>query len=312
MFSNSRVGFKLPILLFSVLLQWSLVLPPSLPAFDDDSRDDTKPLSLLKTICFNGHRIIDTERSKSSCQGDHAFISIRNTGLFKHENRLAHKPILDFKISRGGRVYYRTEIGPYLYDEKGQLNSGQGAVVIYLVATSGDVVYLNSSGEIFKNGFTLKQGAANVVLKHSEIILDGRRSRRVQNPVVSRGGKAIYQNDSGYLYVDGRRLNHKVTDVRSFRVNSTGDVYYSDGQNRLYRNSKKLYDGKFTLLNFQLSPLGQVAYLVNKSSKNLFLEGRAWAAGSRQIVKFHFNNAGDIFYRDDMDRLWKNGKAISR
>jgi hypothetical protein len=266
----------------------------------------------LNTICANGHRIIDTELSKSSCQGDHAFISTRNTGLFKNENRLAHQPILDFKISRSGRVYYRTKIGPYLYDEKGPLNSGRGAVVLYLVAASGDVVYLNSSGRIFKNGVQLQQGAANVLLEQSDIILDGRRTKRVQNPVVSQGGKAIYQNDTGYLYVEGKRLNRKVTDVRAFRVNSNGDVYYSDGLNRLYRNSQKLYDGKFTLLDFQLSPRGQVAYLVNKSSKNLFLENRAFAAGSRQIVQFHFNNAGDLFYRDDIDRLWKNGKAISR
>lgn len=296
-------------------LMMALFLPvmtaPAL-AFDDDSRDDTRSPVEIQTICASGRTVTDSADVKTSCEGDTVYVNRRNTGLFKNETRLNRQPILDFKVARDGRVYYRTKIGPYLYDEQGLLASHQGSVPLYLVSSSGDVVYLNSEGEIFKNGRELERDAGRVPLVLNKFRGDGRTVPLPLNPVVSPNGRAIYQNDTGFLYVDGERLNPKVTRVRRFLVNSTGDVYYLDDADRLYRNRKKLFDGRFRVIDVQLSPTGQVAYLTDQTANNLFFEDRVLSAGSRRVVSFSFNTAGEVLYQDSLGRLWMDGRQLTR
>jgi len=281
-------------------------------AFDDDSRDDTRSLVEIRNFCASGLRVTDSPDFKTSCAGDTVYINRQNTGLFKNEVRLNRQPILDFKVARDGRVYYRTEIGPYLHDERGRLDSARGTVPLYLVSSSGDVVYLNGEGEIFKNGHQLERGAGRVPLVSGEVEVEGLRVPRAKNPLVSSNGLAIYQNDTGFLYVDGERQNIKVTDIRLLLVNSSGDVYYVDDAHRLYRNTEKLFDGRFDLVDVQMSPRGQVAYLTSQPANNLFFEDQVLGAGAQRVVSFSFNSAGEVLYRDSLGRLWKDGRQLTR
>ena len=301
-----KKAFFLPAMLLLLL-----VASPGF-AFDDDSRDDTRSLVEIRTLCANGRQVTDSPDVKMSCAGDTVYVNRRNTGLFKNEVRLNHQPIRDFKVARDGRVYYRTEIGPYLYDENGPLGSNQGTVLLYLLSSLGDVVYLNSEGEIFKNGRELDRGAGRVPLVLSKVQIEGQTVALAKNPVVSTNGRAIYQNDTGFLYVDGDRQNIKVRHIRLLLVNSTGDVYYVDDGQRLFRNSEKLFDGRFTLLDVQLSPRGQVAYLTDQTANNLFFEDRVLGAGAHRVVSFNFNSAGEVIYQDSLGRLWEDGHQLTR
>ncbi len=279
-------------------------------AFDDDSRDDTRSPEEVRTRCENGRTVTDSQEIKTSCAGDTVYTNRHNTGLFKNEARLNRQPIRDFKVARDGRVYYLSELGPYLYDENGPLNSHRAPVVVYLVASSGDVVYLNSAGEIFKNGAALESGAGRVPLAF-ERDRSGRHGPP-RNPLVSANGRAIYRDDSGFLYVDGERLAEQVKRIRHLLVNTAGDVYFTDDAGRLYRNRERLFDGRFSLIDVQLSPTGEVAYLTDQTANNLFLGNRALGAGSRRVVSFSFTSDGDILYRDSLGRLWQDGRQITR
>lgn len=294
---------------FTVLLAILWLAHPVF-SFDDDSTDDTRSLLEIRTICENGRTIIDSGLNRSSCEGDDVYLNQLQSALFKNGKELIHKEILDFKIARNGKVYYRTEIGPYLYDEQGQMNSNGSVVTLFLVSSSGDVVYLNDHGDIFKNGVELNRGPARIPLRFAKIRFLGERIILFQNPVVSRNGKAIYINDAGQLLVDGNRIDPKTGNVVALRLNSEGDVYFIDDNNRLYRNTERLFDGRFRILEFQLSNAGQVAYLTDGISNNLFLEGQVLSAGSAKVVSFSFNSSGEIIYQDDLGRLWKNGQRI--
>ncbi|MFQ5451225.1 MAG: hypothetical protein ACE5E9_11400 [Nitrospinaceae bacterium] len=292
-----------------ILAGWLLpaFFPPALGAFDDDSTDDTRSLVEIRTICGNGRTVFDSVTNRSSCQGDDVYLNQLQTSLFKNEVELIHQNILDFKVARNGNVYYRTRIGPYLYNEKGRLDSNGGPVTLYLASSSGDVIYLNARGDIFKNGKELNRGPAPVRVKEADIFFQGRRFPLVQNPAVSRNGKAVYLNTAGHLFVEGIRINPIVSNVIAFKLNSRGDVYFLDDNHRLYRNSYQLFDGRFNILEFQLSNRGQVAYLTNSISNNLFLENQVMPAGAHRVVSFRFNSRGDIVYQDELGRIWRNG-----
>jgi hypothetical protein len=289
-----------------------LLLPTVTYAFDDDSTDDTRSLLEIRTICENGKTIINTDIHRSSCQGDDVYLNQLRTKLIKNGTVITSEKILDFKIARNGNLYYRTKFEPYLYNEEGQLNSNGGIVTLFLVSSNGDVVYLNDRGDVFKNGAQLKRGAAKVPVTFVEIGFLGERISLVENPIVSRNGKAVYINDSGHLYVDGNRINSKVGNVVALRLNSEGDVYYIDDNNRLYRNTEKLFDGRFRILEFQLSNEGQVAYLTDAISNNLYLEDKVLPAGSQEVINFNFNSSGEVIYEDKLGRLWKDGQQIGR
>lgn len=297
-----------------ILLILAILLgsPPPVLAFDDDSTDDSRSLLEVRTICDDGRNVIDTQTHKSSCQNDDVYVTRRRTALFKNGVKIARELILDFKISRGGRVYYRTEAGPFLYNENGKLNSHGGRVLFYLVASSGDVIYMNEDGDLFKNGTELDRGPARITVKETKANILGLLTPLFLNPVISRNGKAVYVNQVGRLFVDGKRINPRVSQVRTFKLNSTGDVYYIDDAGKLYRNKKRLFDGSSNILEFQLNNQGEVVYLTNLPTKNLFFEDRVMAAGAHRIVRFGFNANGDVLYTDDIDRLWIKGRLIAK
>ncbi len=293
------------------LIVLALALPAPASGFDDDSTDDTRSLLEIRTICDNGLTVLDTDLNKSSCAGDDVYLNQLESGLFKNGEEITHERILDFKVARNGAVYYLTEIGPYLYDEGGRLNSNGGTVILFLVSSSGDVVYLNDRGDVFKNGQELNRGSSRVLIESVEITFLKERSDLILNPAVSRNGKAIYINDGGQLYVEGERVNPLASNnILAFKINSTGDVYYLDDQNRLFRNKVRLYDGRFRVIEFQLSNIGEVAFLTDGISKNLYQEGRPLSAGASRVVSFRFNSRGEIVYQDALGRTWKNGSRI--
>ncbi len=302
-----KTGLRLALLL---LLAFS-ALPAF--AFDDDSTDDTRSLLEIRTICGNGRTVLDTDLNKFSCAGDEVYLNQLESGLFKNGEEITHERVLDFKVSRGGAVYYLTEIGPYLHDEGGRLNSNGGTVVLFLVSSSGDVVYLNDRGDVFKNGREINRGPARVRIESVEISFLSERIDLILNPAVARNGKAIYINEGGQLFVDGDRINPLTSNnLLAFKINSTGDVYYLDDQNRLFRNKVRLFDGRFRVIEFQLSNVGEVAYLTDGISKNLYLEDHPLSAGATRVVSFRFNSRGEIVYQDALGRTWKNGRRLDR
>ena len=292
------------------LLHVLFFLPAVAPAFDDDSTDDSRSLLEIRTICENGRSVIDTDINHASCRGDDVYLNQLRTALLKNGVEIIREDILDFKVSRNGNLYYRTKIGPYLYNEQGQMNSNGGIVVLFLVSSSGDVVYLNDRGDVFKNGTKLYGGAAKVSALFSDIEFLGKRVTLIDNPLVARNGKAIYINDDGHLYVDGDRISPNVSHIVAIKLNSDGDVYYIDDNNRIYRNKTKIFDGKFKILEFQITNKGQVAYFTNAISRNMFLDSQVLPSGSQQVVRFSFNSLGEIIYEDKLGRLWKNGQRI--
>ena len=183
----------------SYLLLLTIISP--VLAFDDDSRDDTRS-AISNTLCENNQVLNDTPTLKSSCLGDIVFLRNRNAILVKNEKTISHLPVLDFKVSRNGKVYYRTRNGPFLSDESGKLNSLGGAVIIYLVSENGDVVYLNDRGIVFKNGKPLNQNKGKVLFQIREESTTGLRFFTSPNFAITRNGQAIYVNDLGLLYVD--------------------------------------------------------------------------------------------------------------
>ncbi|NIQ00853.1 MAG: hypothetical protein GWO19_10205, partial [Nitrospinaceae bacterium] len=153
---------------------WLASVPPAAP-FDDDSTDDSRNLVQIRQVCANGRVVIDSEDHRASCRGDVAYRDPRQIGLFKNERRLTDQPVLDFKIARDGTVYYRTVTGPFLYDENGRLESHASPVRLYLVSSSGDVVYLNDRDDIFQNEKELNRGPAGIRIREIETFFQGRK-----------------------------------------------------------------------------------------------------------------------------------------
>jgi hypothetical protein len=130
-------------------------------SFDDDSRDDTRS-ALINSFCENKQVLNDTPSLKSSCQGDIVNLQIQNSTLVKNVKPISRSPVLDFKVSRNVKVYYRTRNGRFLYNESGRLKSLGGAMIIYLVSSNEDAIYLNNQGIVFKNGEPLNQNQVKV------------------------------------------------------------------------------------------------------------------------------------------------------
>ena len=149
----------------SYLLLLTIISP--VLAFNDDSRDDTRS-AISNTLCENNQVLNDTPTLKSSCMGDIVYLQNHNAILIKNDKAISHFPVLDFKVSRNGKVYYRTRNSSFLSDESGKLNSLGGAVIIYLVSENGDVVYLNEQGIVFKNGKPLNQNQGRVLYQIRE------------------------------------------------------------------------------------------------------------------------------------------------
>jgi hypothetical protein len=73
-------------------------------------------------------------------------------------------PVVDFKISPEGRVFYLTQNGRLgALPEIGWLHGGRSdRVVDFQVSESGDVAYLTQSGRLYRNRERLRMGSARV------------------------------------------------------------------------------------------------------------------------------------------------------
>ena len=277
-------------------------------AFNDDSRDDTRS-AISNTLCENNQVLNDTPTLKSSCQGDIVYLKNHNAILVKNDKAISHFPVLDFKVSRNGKVYYRTQNGPFLSDESGKLNSLGGAVIIYLVSENGDVVYLNDQGIIFKNGAPLNQNQGKVIYQIRKT--SGQKIFVAPNIAITRNGRAIYINDMGMLYVDQMPMSSHTAKVLEFKVDSQATVFYLDDLGRLFKNKIKILQKPVKVKTFKLNARGQIAYLTDGASKNLYFEDQNLSAESHRVLDFSFTGSGEVIYKDDKDRLWKMGQLIS-
>ena len=177
---------------------------------------------------------------------------------------------------------------------------------------------------MFKNGVKL---SSNEVI-HKKIstvrFLNGQSLPNVRrfsiNPAVSRNGKAVYIDGPsvgpgplGNLYVDGIQISPGNIRVTDFKVTPIGEVVYRDSRDRLYLNRKPISNGDTFVRNpdhYKVNNLGQVAYL--NESKELHFRGKVQPADTRQVLSFHFNSNGDLFYKDSKGTRWKNGRMIKK
>ena len=277
-------------------------------AFNDDSRDDTRS-AISNTLCENNQVLNDTPTLKSSCQGDIVYLKNHNAILVKNDKAISHFPVLDFKVSRNGKVYHRTQNGPFLSDESGKLNSLGGTVIIYLVSENGDVVYLNDQGIIFKNGAPLNQNQGKVIYQIRKT--SGQKIFVAPNIAITRNGRAIYINDMGMLYVDQMPMSSHTAKVLEFKVDSQATVFYLDDLGRLFKNKIKILQKPVKVKTFKLNARGQIAYLTDGASKNLYFEDQNLSAVSHRVLGFSFTGSGEVIHKDDKDRLWKMGQLIS-
>ena len=279
-------------------------------AFNDDSRDDTRS-PLLDTLCENAQVLNDSPTLKSSCKGDIVQLKSRNAVLIKNGRIISHNPVRDFKVSRNGKVYYRSQSGPFLSNESGRLNSLRTAVIIYLVSSQGDVVYLNDQGIVFKNGKPLNQNKGKVPFQIKKSSITGNPYYTTLNLTLSRNGRAVYINDMGQLYIDQEAMSQHTAKVKQFKIDSQASVFYLDDLGRLYKNKTRLSRKPVKVKNFKLNAQGEIAYLTDGTSNNLYFEKRKFSAGSHRILSFNFTGSGEVIYTDDKRRLWKMGLLIS-
>jgi hypothetical protein len=279
-------------------------------AFDDDSRDDTRT-EILNTFCENNQTLNDTPTLKSSCQGDIVNLQNRNATLIKNGKKISNHPVLDFKVSKNGKVFYRTQNGPFLSDESGKLESLGGAVVIYLISTHGDIVYLNDQGIVFKNGTPLNQNQGRVIFQKRESFASGQSFFSAPNLAVTKNGRAIYINDMGLLYVDDLAMSPHTVRVLEFKVDSQATVFYLDDLGRLFKNRTRFFRKPVRVKEFKLNARSQIAYLTDGTTRNLYFENRNLSAGSHRILSFSFTSTGEVLYIDDRERVWKMGQLIS-
>jgi hypothetical protein len=277
-------------------------------AFDDDSRDDTRAINIF---CDNNQVTNDTPTLKFSCAGDVVNLKNRNSTLIKNGKKISQLPVLDFKVSRNGKVFYRTRNGPFLSNESGKLNSLGGAVIVYLLSPQGDVVYLNDQGVVFKNGEPLNrnQGKVNIIVRNESF--SGRLIISAPSLAISKTGQAIYINDMGRIYVDNVSFSTHTAKVLEFKIDSNAIVFHLDDLGRLYKNNTRLNHKPAKVKTFKLNSSGKVAYLTDGNSRNLYFGARNFSAGSHRIRDFNFTGTGEVTYRDDIGRLWKMGQLIS-
>ncbi|MCH8208653.1 MAG: hypothetical protein IIA62_06345 [Nitrospinae bacterium] len=296
------------IILFSIaIVCWSSVCS----AFDDDSTDHSRSPFALREICENGRVVQDTKRIRFSCRGDPVYLGRKSPFIYKNEKQISAVLVLDFKVARDGKVFYRSLNSRHLYSEEGRLGSGASGVKLYLVSSAGDVVYLNEDGKIFKNGKRLNQGASRISIKKATLFFRRKSLELIINPAVSINGKAIYINDHGDLYADGNKISRPVNKVVGFKINSHGDIAYMDNSQRLFFNQRMLSDGRSAILDYQLSPTGELAFLTDARADNLNFRGKVQSSGSQPVINFRFTSEGDIIYEDAIGRLWRDGSLLN-
>jgi hypothetical protein len=298
------------IILVCAILCACILLPTTQArGFNDDSTDSARPGRLQRTGCEDGQLIRDSDRVRFSCTGDEAYLDRISNVLYKNDVQISNQPVLDFKISRNGNVFYRTMTGGYLYNEQGLMDSGATGVLFYLVSSSGDVVYLNQSGQLYKNGASLTDFSLPVSQTPDGLMAQESRRRRSALPhiAITCNGKAVYLNISRDLYVDKDRISSQTYKVKSFKINKQGDVFFLDDRDRLFHNETQLFDGRFSVMDYRVSPRGKIAFLTGSGVGNLYYDDQRLNAGANPIISFQFNSNGDIVYVDSQNRLWKNG-----
>lgn len=130
-----------------------------------------------------------------------------------------------------------------------------------------------------------------------------------RNTTLLKNGRAIYVNSRGLLYVDQIPMSPHTAKVLEFKVDSQATVFYLDNLGRLYKT--KMVRKPARVKSFKLNVRGQLAYLTDGASRNLYFEDRNLSAGSHQIKDFSFTGTGEVVYRDAIGRLWKMGQLIS-
>jgi len=308
--------------LFILSVALMIFVSPSY-AYNDDSYDEKALWESINGKCIGGRIVKDAKYVKYSCTRDEVRLDPKTKRLYKNKIQLRGGEIKDFKVSRNGKIFYRDQDG-FLYDERGKLTNLGSKVSLYLVSTSGDLVYLDQRNDIFKNGVKL---SSNEVIhrKFSTVrILNGQNlpsERRFSiNPAVSRNGKAVYidgpslgPGPRGSLYVDGVQVSPDNIFVTDFKVTPIGEVVYRDSRDRLYLNRKPISNGDTFVRNFdnyKVNTFGQIAYL--NESKELHFRGKLQPTDRRRVVSFHFNSKGDLFYKDTKGTRWKNGRVIKK
>jgi hypothetical protein len=292
-------------------------------AYNDDSYNDTALWESVNGKCIGGRVVKDTKNVKFSCTRDEVRLDPKTKLLYKNKIQLRGNEIKDFKVSRNGKVFYRDQDN-FLYDERGKLTNLGSKVSLYLVSTSGDLVYLDQRGDMFKNGVKL---SSNEVIHKKFLTVRFVNEQRLPserrfsiNPAVSRNGKAVYIDGPslgpgplGSLYVDGIRISPGNIQVTDFKVTPDGEVVYRDSKDRLYLNRKPISNGDTYVRNFgnyKVNNFGHVAYL--DDSNALHFRGKIQPTDTRRVVSFYFNSNGDLFYKDTKGIRWKNGRVIKK
>lgn len=285
------------VLLALSAIMFCVSFPPLAFAFHNDSSYDAHGTRHLRWTCDDGRFLQDTSLRSRSCNGDEALLDRRGY-LYKNKKKMNRQPVLDFKLTKNGKIYYRLKKDRKLYSEKGLLNSGKSSVVLYLVSASDNVVYVNEESEIFKDGNLLLAGK-------------GKISGGTRLPVsVSVSGNAVYINNHRDIFIDGKKLNRGSSKVSNYAVDLKSNIFFIDMAGRLFRNHRILYSGASRVQAIALGPRDEIAFLTSARTKNLHFKGLRYSAGVERIIDFEFNEGGDLIYQDTVGKRWKNGLLI--
>jgi hypothetical protein len=294
-------GILLTFSIFPLLVFW-ISLPASAFAFHNDSAYHAPTTRNLRWTCDDGRFLWDPPDSfihgitlrKRACSDDEAMTDRRGY-LYKNERRVSRWRVLDFKLSRNGKIYYRLKRDRKLYSEQGLLNSGPTRVLRYWVSASDNVVYINEDGEIFKDGNLLWAGAGKILR---------------WSVTVSVNGNAIYLNRDRDIFFDGKKLNRSTSKVSNFAVDINSNVFFVDRSGRLFRNNQDLYTGPDRVQSIALGPRGAIAFLTSARRDNLHFQGFRYSAGNERVIDFEFNRRGELIYLDAVGRRWNNGLLV--
>ena len=279
-------------------------------AFDDDSTVDITRWVTILSACDPTGRTQSGDRSsfKMSCQGD--IVLLDDHGKLKKNGRVIfdRRPS-DFKVARNGTVYFRYR--GRLYKERDELSSGAGSVVQYFVASNGAVVYVTSTGDVYRDGEKLAHGSSKVNPNSRQVLsLLNPNPRQVRNVVVTRQGDAVYKNQGGDLFKNERKLNPITQEVSSFILDEDGNVYWISMDRRLFENDREIQLGIEKVVRIGLGDDHQLIILTTGDRDNLFLGDHRLTAGGSKIIDFHITPSGKAIYTDSHGRHWDDGSRV--
>jgi len=180
--------------------------------------------------------------------------------------------------------------------------------------------------------FSCKGDKVRLDTKSKNLYKNGQRINRksVRDFKVSRNGKVFYRDQKGNLYDERGKLRAGNSRVSLYLVSASGDVVYLNQEKDLFKNGKKLSRKAaqipvarqtirfrtqrhltFTVItNPAVTSKGIAVYRDIK--KRLFVEGKQISSSNIQVRSFTLKANGDVYYRDENGKRWKNGKRISK